>query len=208
MRMNPTFYVALMALWLALASTHARADALSLTLTRIETASEWPNMDALRALARMLPPTDVLLQDLDRPERLALLQRGEVINDLPATLSTQLVAPMDQRATTAFDVKTLLTPPSAVVMVAHLDMLGPGDMAADALHALAASARRGSGNLGFEVWREQAHSNHFDLVGSWTDLGAYQRFEASAAARSFRRSVANSLGSPYDAHLYHSVATP
>jgi hypothetical protein len=52
------------------------------------------------------------------------------------------------------------------------------------------------------VRRQTDRPDHFNLVAMWTSRAKFNDFASVPAAREFRKSVASSLGSPYDERLY------
>jgi quinol monooxygenase YgiN len=92
----------------------------------------------------------------------------------------------------------------AVYLQVHLDVFPPGiDKTLVALKELAEAARKGDGNLRFEVTQSaKAPTSHTTLLGAWASRKAYDEFEQTAYARRFRDTVGPLLGSPYDDRLY------
>jgi len=154
----------------------------------------------------------LVLEELDRPGRLLLLESTAVPQEaslaplLPASLDAQLLAPPDRRvhaelaASTDPRARRVLAMAGAahLYVIAHVDLFPPvGADAQRVLAELARAARGSTGNLGFEVWQQSGHANHFDLVSAWESLSAWERFRAQDAYRSFRQSIGARLGSPY-----------
>jgi quinol monooxygenase YgiN len=175
----------------------------------------------------------LVLQDSARPERFVLLEEAPRAEDLqpalPSELDGLLAAPPDRRTHRELDGAAAAAPakpgaPSplaasssaptssagatstAVYVVSHLDMTPPERAKGEAaLQRITAEARKSAGNLRFDVWQQTDRSNHFNLIAMWTSRAKFNDFAAGAAAREFRKSVASSLGSPYDERLYRRV---
>lgn len=157
-----------------------------------------------------------LLQEIDRPERFALLEsaqeeaRGTGMQEAqPALRSLRafLVAPVDRR-----EHEDLVPPcePRGTVrgfyVIAHLDIAGREREGVDgALRKLARAVCAAPGHLAFHIWRQSNRGNHFDLVAAWSSRGHWAAFSSGQAARQFRETVGPLLGSPYDERLYRVV---
>ena len=91
-----------------------------------------------------------------------------------------------------------------VYMQLHLDVFPPGiDTTLAAAKAVAEAARKGDGNLRYDVVRSvKPPLSHTTLVAAWQNRKAFDAYEASAYGRQFRDTVGPLLGSPYDDRLY------
>jgi len=91
-----------------------------------------------------------------------------------------------------------------VYMQLHLDVFPPGiDATLAAAKAVAEAARKGEGNLRYDVVRSvKPPSSHTTLLAAWQNRKAFDTYENSAYARQFRDTVGPLLGSPFDDRLY------
>jgi quinol monooxygenase YgiN len=99
------------------------------------------------------------------------------------------------------------TGPGAVTMQLHLDVFPPGlTPALAAVRQVAEAARKGEGNLRFDVVQSvKINLSHMTLLGVWESRKAFDDYEMSAYGRHFRDTVGPLLGSPYDDRLYAAV---
>jgi (4S)-4-hydroxy-5-phosphonooxypentane-2,3-dione isomerase len=91
-----------------------------------------------------------------------------------------------------------------VYMQLHLDVFPPGiDATLAAAEAVAEAARKGEGNLRYDVVRSvNPPQSHTTLLAAWQNRKAFDAYENSAYARQFRDTVGPLLGSPFDDRLY------
>jgi quinol monooxygenase YgiN len=94
--------------------------------------------------------------------------------------------------------------PGAVYMMLHLDVFPPGlTPALAAVKAVAEAARKGEGNLRYDVVQSvKINTSHMTLLGAWQDRKGFDEYETSAYGRHFRDTIGPLLGSPYDDRLY------
>jgi quinol monooxygenase YgiN len=94
-----------------------------------------------------------------------------------------------------------------VYMQLHLDVFPPGiDATLAAAKAVAEAARKGDGNLRYDVVRSvNPPQSHTTLLAAWQNRKAFDAYEDSAYARQFRDAVGPLLGSPFDDRLYVPV---
>jgi quinol monooxygenase YgiN len=92
----------------------------------------------------------------------------------------------------------------AVYMQLHLDVFPPGiDATLAAAKAVAEAARKGEGNLRYDVVRSvKPPQSHTTFLAAWQSRKAFETYENSAYARQFRDTVGPLLGSPFDDRLY------
>jgi autoinducer 2-degrading protein len=91
-----------------------------------------------------------------------------------------------------------------VYMQLHLDVFPPGiDATLAAAKAVAEAARRGEGNLRYDVVKSvKPPQSHTTFLAAWQNRKAFDAYESSAYARQFRDAVGPLLGSPFDDRLY------
>jgi quinol monooxygenase YgiN len=91
-----------------------------------------------------------------------------------------------------------------IYMQLHLDVFPPGiDTTLAAARAVAEAARKGDGNLRYDVVRSvKPPLSHTTLLAAWQNRRAFDAYENSAYARQFRDAVGPLLGSPFDDRLY------
>jgi quinol monooxygenase YgiN len=95
----------------------------------------------------------------------------------------------------------------AVYMQLHLDVFPPGlAPALAAVKQVAEAARKGEGNLRFDVVQSvKINTSHMTLFGAWQSRKAFDEYESSPYGRHFRDAVGPLLGSPYDDRLYATI---
>jgi quinol monooxygenase YgiN len=91
-----------------------------------------------------------------------------------------------------------------IYMQLHLDVFPPGmDATLTAAKAVAEAARKGEGNLRYDIVRSvKPPQSHTTLFAAWQNRKAFDAYENSAYARQFRDIVGPLLGSPFDDRLY------
>jgi quinol monooxygenase YgiN len=92
----------------------------------------------------------------------------------------------------------------AVYMVLFLDVFPPGLIPTlAAVKDAAAAARKGEGNLRYDVEQEGVGlGNHMIFYAAWQNRDDFDSYEKSDYARHLRDVVGPLLGSPYDDRLY------
>jgi autoinducer 2-degrading protein len=158
-----------------------------------------------------------LLQEVDWPNRFAIYEgwKDQAAYDAnekaahSAELRDKLKpiggAPYDRR-----DYHVIAVGPSrpagadAIYMHLHLDVFPPGiDATLAAAKAVAEAARKGEGNLRYDVVRSvKPPQSHTTILAAWQNRKAFEAYENSAYARQFRDTVGPLLGSPFDDRLY------
>jgi quinol monooxygenase YgiN len=99
-------------------------------------------------------------------------------------------------------------PAGAVHMIEHVDIIPP--RAAEiqpALKALAEASQKEPRALRFDIYQvSPPRSNHFAIIGAWTDAVAYDAHEVSPQERAFRAATAAPVrGNLYDQRLYKDI---
>jgi quinol monooxygenase YgiN len=91
-----------------------------------------------------------------------------------------------------------------VYMQLHLDVFPPGiDATLAAARAVAEAARKGEGNLRYDVVKSiKPPQSHTTFLAAWQNRKDFDTYEMSAYARQFRDAVGPLLGSPFDDRLY------
>jgi quinol monooxygenase YgiN len=114
--------------------------------------------------------------------------------------------PVDRRDYHVIDVGPAQAAAGAdtVYMQLHLDVFPPGiDATLAAAKAVAEAARKGEGNLRYDVVRSvKPPLSHTTLLAAWQNRKAFDAYENSGYARQFRDAVGPLLGSPFDDRLY------
>jgi quinol monooxygenase YgiN len=209
------------------ANAEVRAESVwSLTLIEVRVEARGHAGNVLRQQANASlehtswPAKSILLQEISRPERFALLKRERP--DVPTggegetrsateLLNDELTAPPDRRTNREFDGVAVSTGAKAdgranVYAIAHLDIGAPDRAQVEtALRQLAAAARQSEGNLRFDIWQQTDHVNHFNLISGWVTQSQFYAFAASRAARDSLQTVGGLLGSPYDERLFRPI---
>ena len=131
---------------------------------------------------------------------------SENAKKLGEKLQTLLAAPIDARLNTGLSVAVPKPGKDAVIAVTHLDVLPSGkDGTAAALEQLADESRKHAGNLQFDVWQQTEHPNHFTIVESWSNQGAFDLHQMQRETREFRAKIAPMLGALFDERLYKAL---
>jgi quinol monooxygenase YgiN len=156
-----------------------------------------------------------IFQRIDRPNQFVVLgawadqkafeghTAGDTSKKLNEKLSTMLAAPTDTRMHNALSVSPAKAAKDAIFAVTHVDVIPPEkDNGANALEQLADGSRRHFGNLQFDVWRQTNRPNHFTVVESWTNRGAFDVHEMQKETREFRSKLGPMSGALYDERLY------
>jgi quinol monooxygenase YgiN len=150
-----------------------------------------------------------LLQEADWPNRFIAYEANEKAAhaaQLRDKLKVIAAAPYDRRNYSVISVGP--AQPAAggdtVYMQLHLDVFPPGiDATLAAAKAVAEAARKGDGNLRYDVVRSiNPPQSHTTLLAAWQNRKAFDAYENSAYARQFRDAVGPLLGSPFDDRLY------
>jgi quinol monooxygenase YgiN len=160
----------------------------------------------------------ILLQEADWPNRFVIYdawkdqaaydanERADHSAELRAKLASMGGAPSDRR-----DYRVISVGPAqaaaggdTVYMQLHLDVFPPGiEATLAAARAVAEAARKGDGNLRYDVVRSvKPPLSHTTLLAAWQNRKAFESYENSAYARQFRDAVGPLLGSPFDDRLY------
>jgi quinol monooxygenase YgiN len=161
-----------------------------------------------------------LLQELDWPNRFIIYETwkdhaaydanekaGRTV-ELRSKLAPIAGAPFDRRDYHVISVAPAKAAPAgAVSMQVHLDVFPPGIAPAlAAVKQVAEAARKGEGNLRFDVVQSvKINVSHMTLFGTWQSRKAFDDYEMSAYGRHFRDAVGPLLGSPYDDRLYVAI---
>ncbi len=159
-----------------------------------------------------------LLQEADWPNRFIIYEgwkdeaayeaneKSAHTTQLRDKLKAIAAAPYDRRNYSVISVGA--AQPGAggdtVYMQLHLDVFPPGiDATLAAAKAVAEAARKGEGNLRYDVVRSvKPPQSHTTLLAAWQNRKAFDAYENSAYARQFRDAVGPLLGSPFDDRLY------
>ena len=166
------------------------------------------------------PGQFILMQEISRPERFAILDRersavltegGRETRAFPEGLTDDLTAPPDQRLNHELDGTATATGARVdahanLFVITHVDIASPDRSGVEtAFRKLVAAARLSDGNLGFEILQQVDRPNHFNLISAWLGESSFRAFVASAGAREFRQTIAPLLGSPYDERFFRRV---
>jgi len=159
-----------------------------------------------------------LLQEADRPNRFIIYdgwkdqaayeanERAAHTAQLRDKLKMIAAAPVDRRNYSVISVGPArpATGGDVVYMQLHLDVFPPGiDATLAAAKAVAEAARKGEGNLRYDVVKSvNPPQSHTTLLAAWQNRKAFDAYEDSAYARTFRDTVGPLLGSPFDDRLY------
>jgi quinol monooxygenase YgiN len=161
-----------------------------------------------------------LLQEKDWPNRFVIYEgwtdqaaydaNGTAAhsNELRDKLKAIGAVPIDRRAYSVLAVgPSQPAGPDAVYLHLHLDVFPGGtEPTLAAAKAVAEAARKGEGNLRYDVVRSvKPPQSHTTFIAAWRDRKAFDAYERSGYARQFRDIVGPLLGSPFDGRLYVSI---
>jgi quinol monooxygenase YgiN len=134
-------------------------------------------------------------------------EKAPALAELRNKLKAIAPAPYDRRDYKTVSVGPAKTAAGAVSMLAHCDVVPPFlDKTLAALKEVAEAARKGEGNLRFDVVQTIGEPrSHTTLYGVWQSRQAFDAFEAANYARRFRDTLGPFLGSPLDDRLYALV---
>ncbi len=142
--------------------------------------------------------------------------RGAAATHTKAAAATTLLeklkpielGPSDTRIHQAHSV----TPPKAsaandVVVISHIDVAGGNTQnLINAMGPLGEASRKESGMVRYEILDEvPAHANHFRSFEEWSSLAAFETHNRSPHVQTYRSTVLQWLGTPYDQRLYRLV---
>jgi quinol monooxygenase YgiN len=132
-------------------------------------------------------------------------QKGAPLTELRDKLKPIAPAPIDRRDYKVVSIGAAKSAvPGAVSMLAHCDVVPPFlDKTLAALKEVADAARKGEGNLRFDVVQTISEpKSHTTLYGVWQSRKAFDAFQTEGYARRFRDTLGPFLGSPLDDRLY------
>jgi quinol monooxygenase YgiN len=172
-------------------------------------------LQAYRDAARKDAVSLDVYQRIDRPNQFVVVaawanpkafeshSAGEAAKRLNEKLTTMLASPTDTRQHNGLSVAAAKAGKDAIFAVTHVDVIPPEkDNGANALEQLADGSRRHAGNLQFDVWRQTNRPNHFTVVESWANRGAFDVHGMQKEAREFRMKLGPMSGALYDERLY------
>ena len=105
-----------------------------------------------------------------------------------------------------------VTPPKAssrndVVVISHIDVAGGNTQnLIRAMGPLSEASQKENGMVRYEILDEvPAHANHFRSFEEWSSLAAFEAHNRSPHVQTYRKTVLQWLGTPYDQRLYRLV---
>jgi quinol monooxygenase YgiN len=157
-------------------------------------------------------------QRIDRPNQFAVLgawtnqtaydahAAGENSKKFIEKLSSMLVAPTDTRLHNALSVAQVKPAKDPLFAITHVDVIPPQkDNGVAALKELAEASRKHAANLAFDVAQQTNRPNHFTVVESWANRGAFDLHQMQKETREFRTKLGTMTGALYDERLYKAV---
>lgn len=117
-------------------------------------------------------------------------------------------SPNDQRVHHEFaiDPRPPASGPDTVFVVTHVDVPPQRKDATEVLlKALAEESRKDQGNVRYDVFQQNAGTNHFTILAAWKDRNTFDSYEMQKHTRQFREALAPMLGAPYDERLYNAL---
>jgi quinol monooxygenase YgiN len=163
-----------------------------------------------------------VMQETDRPDQFMIVEgwkdeaafkaheKGAGASLFNFTLQAIRTAPPNQFLVRPFATAPARTMPAGTVvhMVEHVDIIPPRAAEVQpALKALAEATQKEPGAVRYDIYQVSApRTNHFAIVGVWTDAKAYDAHEASAQTKAFRAATAPPVrGNLYDQRLYKEI---
>lgn len=116
------------------------------------------------------------------------------------------VSDYDQRPYKTLTVASAPAPPGgrAISVVSHVDV-NQDPKVPLMLRQLAETSRKEPGNVRFDVMQHTMRANHFTVVETWRDQGAFEAHVAAAHTRQYRNEVQPMTGSPLDERVYKEI---
>lgn len=134
--------------------------------------------------------------------------KAAAMSGLLAKVKNIELGPTDVRTHQAHAV----TPPKAptagtVVVISHADVAGGNTQnLMNAFAPLNVATQKDAGMVRYEILDEvPAHPNHFRLFEEWANLPAFEAHNRSAHNQTFRQTILQWLGTPYDQRIYRLV---
>src|SRR5215475_52060 len=134
--------------------------------------------------------------------------QGAATTGLTQKLTPIELGPTDIRIHQAHSV----TPPKAsaannVVVISHIDVAGGNTQnLIRAMGPLSEASQKENGMVRYEILDEvPAHANHFRSFEEWSSLAAFEAHNRSPHVQTYRKTVLQWLGTPYDQRLYKLV---
>lgn len=160
-----------------------------------------------------------LFQEIGRPDRLAVIETwadqkaldahaaAASTSTLAADLKPHLVAPVDSRAHTSYQVGARSTGSAEAIYVhTHVDVPPPQLPALEPmLKEWGEASRKAQGAIWLDILQSPARKNHFTTVEGWSTRAAFDAQALSPHARLFREKLAPMLGALYDQRLFRIV---
>jgi quinol monooxygenase YgiN len=97
-------------------------------------------------------------------------------------------------------------PAEAIYVLTHVDVFPVHkDQAVELVKAQSEAARKGDGNLRYDVVQWDGHPNHFTLIEVWRDRKAFDAAAVTQHNKEFRDKLTPLEGALYDERLYQPV---
>jgi quinol monooxygenase YgiN len=157
----------------------------------------------------------MLLAEVNRPERFALVETWSDLTKLNARLAARAhpdmsvaegqCAPADERIGEPFCIGTGSPGElGGLYALIHIDVVpfnltAVGEWLSDQAEAARSTALR------YDVWRQLDRPNHFTVVQVWADQACYAHHVESAATHAFRSRLLGLKGALYDERLYRRM---
>ncbi len=130
------------------------------------------------------------------------------MNALAQKLKPVELGPIDTRIHQANAVTQAKAPnPNDVFIISHVDVAGGNTQnLINQLGTLGEASRKENGMAQYEILDEvPAHSNHFRTFEEWTSMAAFEAHDRAPQTQTFRNTVLQWLGTPYDQRIYKLV---
>jgi quinol monooxygenase YgiN len=132
-------------------------------------------------------------------------EKAAAMSALAAKFKPIELGPLDARIHQAHAV-TPVKPatPGAIVVISHADVAGGNTQnLINAFAPLNEGSRKDNGMLRYEILDEvPLHVNHFRLFEEWANMAAFEAHNRAAHTQTFRQTILQWLGTPYDQRLY------
>jgi quinol monooxygenase YgiN len=162
-----------------------------------------------------------VMQEANRPDQFMIVEgwkdeaafkaheKGANVSTFNFTLEAIRTYPPSQFVVRPFATAAAKPAPAgAVHMIEHVDIIPPRLVEVQpVLKALAEASQKEPRALRFDIYQVSApRTNHFAIVGAWTDAMAYDAHEVSPHEKAFRAAtVAPVRGNLYDQRLYKDI---
>jgi quinol monooxygenase YgiN len=159
-----------------------------------------------------------LLEETGRQSRFAILEAWNSRAALDAhyhsrntsrilnRLAALRAAPDDRRMFEYFSAAAPQNRSGQVYVMTHVDVMPPfADGCAALLKAMRSQSRNDSGNIGYDVLRQEHEPNHFAVAEVWASGADFEAHVVAAHTVAFRQKLLPMIGALYDERLFTEI---